>query len=68
MPPALTSGSSDATPAPAPTEEPSPYNFAAGKYAVNEKGIPLEKYEYELPLTTTDEKFTYWDGPMLNSI
>ena len=32
---------------------------------MNEKGIPLEKYEYELPLTTSDEKFTYWDGPLL---
>ena len=49
-----------ATPAPtaAPTEEPSPYHFAKGKYAVDAEGWPLEKYEYELPLSTTDEKFT----------
>ncbi len=36
----------------------SPYNLAAGKYAKDAEGWPLEKYEYELPLTTTDEVFT----------
>jgi putative aldouronate transport system substrate-binding protein len=45
---------------PTPTEEPSPYNYAAGKYAVNSEGFPTEKYVYELPLTTTDEVFTQW--------
>jgi putative aldouronate transport system substrate-binding protein len=49
------------TEAPA-TEEPedSPYNFAAGKYEVNDKGFPTAPYEYELPLTTTDESLSYW--------
>ncbi len=56
---------STATPAPgdntpAPTEEPSPYNLAAGKFKADENGLALEKYEYELPLTTTDEVFTMW--------
>ncbi len=47
------SGGGDAAPA-----EDSPYHFAAGKYAVDAEGWPLEKYEYELPLSTTDEVFT----------
>jgi len=42
------------------TEDPGPYNFAAGKYAVDADGFPIEQYEYELPLTTTDETFTFW--------
>lgn len=41
-------------------EEESPYNLAAGKYALNEDGYPAEKYVYELPLSTTDEVFTMW--------
>lgn len=44
----------------APVEEDSPYNFAKGKFKADEKGLALEKYEYELPLTTTDEVFTMW--------
>jgi putative aldouronate transport system substrate-binding protein len=47
----------------APTPEPtpdSPYNYAAGNYAVDDEGYPIEKYEYELPLSTTGEKFTHW--------
>jgi putative aldouronate transport system substrate-binding protein len=43
-----------------PTEEPSPYNYAAGKYEVNQAGYPTEKYVYELPLSTTGESFTKW--------
>lgn len=43
-----------------PTEEPSPYNFAVGKYEVDERGFPTAPYEYELPLSTTDEVFTFW--------
>jgi hypothetical protein len=43
-----------------PEEDDSPYNFAVGKYKVNEEGWPVEKYEYELPLSTTGEKFTQW--------
>ena len=47
------------TPAPAPGgDDDSPYNFAIGKYATDAEGWPLEKYEYELPLSTTDEVFT----------
>ena len=49
----------------APAEDEGPYHLAAGKYAVNEKGVPLSKYDYELPLTTSDETFSYWAGAML---
>ena len=48
-----------ATETPAPTDD-SPYNFAPGNYAVGDDGYPVEKYEYELPLSTTGEKFTQW--------
>ena len=51
--------------APAPVEDSGPYNLAAGKYTVDERGVPLEKYAYELPLTTSDEVFTYWTGSLL---
>lgn len=64
--PVITPGASTDTPdtpdtpdAP-PAEEDSPYNLAAGKFKADEKGLALEKYEYELPLTTTDEVFTMW--------
>ena len=50
---------------PAPTEAPGPYNLAAGKYSVDSRGVPLEKYHYELPLTTSDETFSYWISPVL---
>ena len=50
-------GGGSETPAP-PPEDDSPYNFAIGKYATDAEGWPLEKYEYELPLSTTDEVFT----------
>jgi hypothetical protein len=43
--PAATEEPSD-TEAPEVTEEPSPYNFAIGKVALNDKGLPTEKYEY----------------------
>ncbi len=46
-------------------EEESPYNLAAGKYETDENGVPLTKYEYELPLSTTDEVFTYLTSPMI---
>lgn len=49
----------------APPVNDSPYHLAAGKYAVDERGVPLEKYTYEVPLTTSDEVFTYWTGVML---
>lgn len=40
--------------------EDSPYNFAIGKFKTNEKGFPVEPYEYELPLCTTDEVLSFW--------
>lgn len=53
------------TSAPAPVEDEGPYNLAAGKYEVDERGVPKTKYNYELPLSTTDEVFTYWTSPVL---
>ncbi len=44
----------------APVEEDSPYNFAKGKFEYNEAGYVDESFSYELPLSTTDEIFTYW--------
>ncbi len=41
-------------------DDDSPYNFAIGKYEVNEKGFPVAPYEYELPISTTDESLSYW--------
>jgi putative aldouronate transport system substrate-binding protein len=45
---------------PTPTQESSPYNFAAGDYEVNSYGYPTMPYEYELPLSTTDESISFW--------
>ncbi len=42
------------------TDEDSPYNFAKGKFEFNADGYVDEAYEYTLPLSTTDEVFTYW--------
>lgn len=60
-------GKNTSTPAPTVTdaqpevtEASSPYNFAVGKYKLNDAGFPAEKYEYELPLSSTDEVFTQW--------
>ena len=51
----------EATPEPTPEPEPaSPYNFAAGKFAADANGLATEKYDYTLPLSTTDEVLTYW--------
>ncbi len=44
----------------APPAEEGPYNLAPGKYAVDANGYAAEKYDYELPLSTTDEVFTLW--------
>ncbi len=44
----------------APVEEDSPYNFAKGKFEYNADGYVDENYSYTLPLSTTDEVFTYW--------
>ncbi|NLV51359.1 MAG: hypothetical protein GXY20_11780 [Clostridiales bacterium] len=52
----------DSTQAPGPTET----NAAAEEptsslpFAVDERGIATEPYEYPLPLTTSDEVLTYW--------
>ncbi len=43
-------------------EEESPYNFALGKYEVDENGYPTDFYTYPLPLSTTDEVMTVWTG------
>lgn len=36
------------------------YNFANGKYQVNEQGFPTAPYDYELPISTTDEVLSFW--------
>jgi predicted small lipoprotein YifL len=41
-----TDNASDAAEAPA-AEDTGPYNYAAGKYDVDDRGIPTAKYEYE---------------------
>ena len=38
----------------------SPYAFAKGKFAADADGIATEKYDYVLPLSTTDEVFSFW--------
>jgi hypothetical protein len=43
-----------------PSATPGNYNYAVGKYDKNEQGWPKSKYEYELPLSKTDEKFSLW--------
>lgn len=45
---------------PTDDEPDSPYNLAAGKYETDEAGFPVQSYEYELPLSTTDETFSLW--------
>ncbi|NLL38071.1 MAG: extracellular solute-binding protein [Clostridiales bacterium] len=45
--------------------EESPYNFAKGNFETNEKGYPVEPYEYTLPISTTDEVLTYWTSTLL---
>jgi hypothetical protein len=67
-PSASSSGTAAETPTPtaAPTEtpvvtaEPSPYKFAAGKYTTGKDGFPTGPYEYELPISTTDETLSFW--------
>jgi len=44
----------------APVEDEGPYHFAKGHFEFNEDGYVEEAYEYELPLSTTDEVFSYW--------
>ena len=38
----------------------SPYHFAAGKFATDDRGIATEKYDYQLPLTEEEETLTFW--------
>ncbi len=50
------------TQAPA-TEEPvdeGPYHMAAGKYAKDDRGFPVEKYVYQLPFCDDDTILTDW--------
>ena len=54
------SGAGETETQPAAVEEDSPYNFAKGKFAVDADGYAAEAYEYELPLSTTDEVLTLW--------
>jgi putative aldouronate transport system substrate-binding protein len=42
------------------SSKPSPYNFANGDFAKDDKGFAAEKYEYALPLSTTEEVLRYW--------
>ena len=56
-------GNNSDSPTPTPTEneeEELPYKFPAGKYEVDAEGFPTAPYDYELPLSTTEEIFTYW--------
>ncbi len=41
-------------------DEDSPYHFAKGKFSLNAAGYSDVKYDYPLPLSTTDEVITYW--------
>jgi len=41
-------------------EDNGPYNFAKGKFEFNADGYVDEAFEYTLPLSTTDEVFSYW--------
>ena len=52
------SNGGEATEAPAPEDE-GPYHFAKN-YATDADGWPLEKYEYDRPLTDLDETLTKW--------
>jgi len=56
------SGESTDTDTPAETkpQEISPYNLAKGKWVFNEDGLSSSKFDYDLPLSTTDEVFTRW--------
>ena len=54
--PSPVSGGETSTPTPAASDG----LYASGKFAADPDGIALEKYVYELPLTTDDETFTFW--------
>ena len=63
--PAGNSGTSDNTPSDGGGEDSQPvddgpYNMAYGKFELNADGYADAEFEYELPLSTTDEVFSYW--------
>lgn len=59
-PTAQTTAAPSTTQASAPTEEPSPYHFAAGNFPKDERGLATQHYSYEMPISTTDEVLTMW--------
>ena len=63
--PAGNTGTTDTTPSDDGGEDSQPvddgpYNMAYGKFEFNADGYVDEAFEYELPLSTTDEVLTYW--------
>jgi putative aldouronate transport system substrate-binding protein len=59
--PTSTVTGNEETTTPETTEDPdSPYHFAAGKFEVDANGLPTGTYDYELPISTTDEVLTFW--------
>lgn len=61
--PATATAAPEKTAKPEQSAEPtpdSPYNFAAGKFESDETGAALAPYEYELPISATDEVITLW--------
>ena len=56
----------ESTPEPEPTEEPSPYHLAAGNFEKDDRGFPTAPYNYDQPLTTADESFTFWTSTFMN--
>lgn len=59
--PTNTEGTAVESAQPTSTPEPdTPYNFAVGNFEVDTNGLPTGNYEYELPISTTDEVLTFW--------
>ena len=56
--PTATPAGDGTTPPTGQVEDDSPYRYAVGNYETDEEGWPLEKYVYELPITTSDEVLT----------
>lgn len=44
----------------APTQPTQPVSSGPYKFPIDENGFATEPYEYELPLTTSDETFSFW--------
>ena len=53
-------GQPAATQEPEPVVDEGPYHYAAGKYAMNDEGFPVEKYVYDKPITENDDVLTKW--------